>query len=159
MKKILIAVAISAAFSAMPAAAQGYVGIGAGNANTDANHTSYKAFAGMQANQNIGAEIAYNDFGNYRGAWAESWSIAGVGTLPLNETWDVIGKLGVTSNHSNFAGSTRHSDILVGLGVAYNFAPNMAVRLEYEDFGKLPAAINGVSSKANNLGLNLKYSF
>jgi opacity protein-like surface antigen len=159
MKKIFMAVALSAAFVAAPAFAETYAGAGIGIANTDSNNTSYKLFAGYQSTQYLGVEVAYNDFGKYRGASGNAWSIAGVGTLPLNKFWNITAKLGATMNHTDLASASRHTDLLTGVGVGYIVAPNMIVRLEYEDFGALPKDASGLSSKANNWGLNAMYSF
>jgi opacity protein-like surface antigen len=159
MKKTLIAAAISAAFVAAPAFAGTYVGAGLGSARTDANHTASKVFVGYQSTENFGVQVAYNNFGGYRGATATAWSAALVGTLPLDQNWDVSAKLGATENRTTLPGSGRHSDILAGVGVGYNFTKNFALRLEYEDFGKMPTDVNGNRWKATNWGLNAKYSF
>ena len=138
MNKVLMAMAFSAVFVAIPASAQaeGYVGVGAGVADTDSNHTSYKIFGGVQATQNFGLELAYNDFRNYRDDGSDSWSLAGTGTVPLDK-WSVFGKLGMTRNYIKFGNSATHTDLLAGVGVGYNFTNKVGVRLEYEDFGKL----------------------
>ncbi|MFA6972000.1 MAG: outer membrane beta-barrel protein [Gallionella sp.] len=159
MKKTLMAMAISAAFIAIPASAAPYVGAGLGWSKTDTNNTASKLFAGYQFTENFGAQVAYNNFGGYRGATATAWSVAAVGTIPLNANWDVSAKLGTTENRTTLAGSGRKSELLVGLGVGYNFDKNIALRLEYEDFGKLPTDINGNRWKATNWGLNVKYTF
>ena len=165
MNKVLMAMALSAAFVAIPASAApasaapyGYIGAGIGEAKTDSDNTSYKIFAGIQPTPNFGAELAYNDFGGYRGQTADSWSLAGTGTLPLDKNWDIFGKLGATRNHIKFGGSSDHTDLLAGVGIGYNFTPNVGVRLEYEDFGKLPA-VGGNKTKVTNWGLNMKFSF
>lgn len=159
MKKTLMAAAILAAFAAIPASAAPYVGAGLGSARTDSNNTATKVFAGYQSTENFGVQVAYNNFGGYRGATATAWSAAVVGTIPLDPNWDVSAKLGATENRTTLAGSGRHSDILWGLGAGYNFNKNIALRLEYEDFGKLPADNAGNRWKATNWGLNAKYSF
>lgn len=71
--------AFSAAFVAIPASAEpgGYVGVGAGEAKTDSHNTSYKIFGGIQATQNFGLELAYNDFRGYHNEKSDSWSLAG----------------------------------------------------------------------------------
>lgn len=166
MNKVLMAMAFSAAFVAIPASAapsgytpSGYIGAGVGEAKTDSNNTSYKIFGGMQVAQNFGAELAYNDFGGYRGQRADSWSLAGTATMPLDKNWDIFGKLGATRNHIKFGSSSHHTDLLAGVGIGYNFTPNVSVRLEYEDFGKLPTDVNGNKMKVTNWGLNAKFSF
>lgn len=159
MKKTLMAVAISVAFVATVASAEPYVGAGLGVSRTDSQQTSSKLLVGFQATQNFGVEVAYNDFGGYRGANVTAWSAALVGTLPIDPNWDIFGKLGATENRTTLAGSGRHSDILAGVGIGYNFNKNFALRLEYEDFGKLPTDINGNRWNVTNWGLNAKYSF
>ena len=49
MNKVLMAMAFSAVFVAIPASAQLYVGAGAGDPNTDSYNTSYKLLGGLQA--------------------------------------------------------------------------------------------------------------
>jgi OOP family OmpA-OmpF porin len=155
MKKILMALAVSAAFAASPASAQLYLGGGVGEAKTDTRETSWKIYGGYQFTPTWGLELGYNDLGKYRGADIESYSVAGTGTIPLNERWSLIGKLGATENRPDAGGN--HTDVLLGVGVGYSLSKNVGVRLEYEDFGKLSDA--GGSSKGKNVGLSLKYTF
>lgn len=160
MKKIIMALAVSAAFVAMPASADPYVGAGVGVYKTESNRTSYKLFGGFQSSRNFATELAYNDFGNFRGAGADSWSLAAIGILPLDEYWNLFAKAGGSYNRTKFAGSSNNTDLLLGLGVGYNATKNMGVRFEYEDFGKLPnGTFVGASTKATHWGLNVKYSF
>lgn len=159
MKKVLMAMAVSAAFVAIPASAAPYIGAGIGSARTDANHTGSKLFAGYQFTENVGAQVAYNDFGGYRGATATAWSAAVVGTIPIDPNWDVSAKLGATENRTTLTGSGRKSEILWGIGAGYNFTKNIALRFEYEDFGKMPTDATGNRWKATNWAMNVKYSF
>jgi opacity protein-like surface antigen len=159
MKKILMALAISSAFIAVPASAELYIGAGLGSARTDTSNTASKIFVGYQTSENLGFQVAYNDFGGYRGAAATAWSAAMVGTMPIDPNWDVSAKVGASENRTTAAGAGRHSDILWGVGGGYNFNRNVALRLEYENFGKLPTDALGNRWKASNWGLNLKYAF
>lgn len=158
MKKILMAATIAAAFVALPASAQLYVGGGIGSSKNDSREDSWKLYTGYQFNPTWGIEAAYNDLGQYRGADVESYSLAGTGTMPLNERWSLIGKLGASTNRPEFAGSSDHTDVLIGLGVGYSFTKNVGMRVEYEDFGKLSDA-GGGNSRGRNLGVSLKYGF
>jgi len=67
--------------------------------------------------------------------------------------------LGATSNRSNFAGASNHTDLLAGVGVGYSMTKNVGVRLEYEDFGRLSKASTGNDARGRNLGLSVKYGF
>lgn len=157
MKKIFVAVAVSAAFVAFPASAQLYLGGGLGEAKTDTRETSWKLYGGYQFTPTWGLELGYNDLGKYRGADIESYSLAGTGTIPLNERWSLLGKLGAAENRPDAPGAGNHTDVLLGVGVGYSLSRNVGVRLEYEDFGKLSDASG--SSRGRNLGLSLKYGF
>ena len=168
MKKILVVVVLHAICVALPASARPYVGGGIGDSATDAYRTSYNLFGGYQFTRNFGVELAYNDFGDYRGANLDPWyrdaraaalSAAAIGTLSLTENWDVIGKFGFTSNRTRSAGSSRNRNFLAGVGVGYNITPQMGVRLEYEDFGNLPNDYNGIGTQVTNWGVNVKYLF
>ena len=157
MKKILIVAAVAAAFAAAPASAQWYLGAGIGEAKTDTRETSFKLYGGYQLTPTWGVELGYNDLGRYRGADVESYSLAGTGTIPLNERWSLIGKLGVAENRPDATGAGNNTDVLIGVGVGYSLSKNVGLRLEYEDFGKLADA--GGSSRGRNVGLSLKYGF
>jgi len=157
MKKILMATAVAVAFTALPASAQLYLGGGVGEAKTDTRETSWKLYSGYQFNPTWGLELGYNDLGKYRGADIESYSLAVTGTMPLNERWSLLGKLGAAENRPDAAANGNHTDVLLGVGVGYSFNKNVGLRLEYEDFGKLSDA--GGSSRGRNVGLSLKYGF
>jgi OOP family OmpA-OmpF porin len=157
IKKILMVAAVAAACTALPASAQFYLGGGVGEAKTDTRETSWKMYGGFQFNPTWGVELGYTDLGKYRGADIESYSLAMTGTMPLNEQWSLLGKLGVAENRPDAAGNGNKTSALIGVGVGYSFNKNVGMRLEYEDFGKLSDA--GNSSSGKNLGLSLKYNF
>lgn len=154
MKHLLIATAAAALLASGPVLAQGYVGIGVGEADTDSRHTSGKLYAGYQFKPMWGAELAYNDLRSYRGANVDSWTVAGTGTLPLTKGWQLFGKLGAAYNRADFAGADDRTEPMVGIGVGYSLGKNLGLRFEYEDFGEL----SGSSTRAHNLGLSLKYA-
>jgi OmpA-OmpF porin, OOP family len=156
MKKILLAAALSAAFVAAPASAQWYAGAGPGSAKTDTRETSVKGLVGYQVDRNLGIEMAVTDFRSYQDSSAKAVSLAVVGTLPLDGPWALMGKMGVTSNRTGFAGSNSRTQLLVGVGVGYTINKNLGLRLEWEQYGKLAA---GVNDTADNLALIGKYSF
>jgi OmpA-OmpF porin, OOP family len=184
MNKILSACAIAAAFAAMPASAQWYVGAGVGSSRIsgldgsangftvsggDKNKSSVKVYGGYQLTPNWGLEAQYTDLGkrdvtitpigSFSGK-ASQYSLAVTGTVPLSQSFALIGKLGASQNKIDGSGSSNKSDVLVGVGVSYSINPKLAVRLEYEDFGKLGTnSLTGRSVRANNTSLNLQYAF
>lgn len=159
MKKLFVAAAICAAFVAGPAAAQMYLGAGVGDAKTDDHNMSWKLYGGYQFNPTWGLELGYTDLHQYRGADIESWSLSGTGTMPINERWSLLGKVGATKNRPKAFGAGNHTDLLLGVGVEYVLTKNVGVRLEYEDFGKLSKNAPGGDTTGKNWGLSLKYKF
>jgi hypothetical protein len=159
MNKILMAITLSAALVSTSAEAGLYVGIMGGSATTDVQHSSTKGFAGIQIIPNLGIEGAYTDFGGYRGANANSMSLSVVGTLPLGDTWDLFGIWGTTQNRTNNAGTNSRKDMLTGVGLAYNASKNLAIRLQAENYGKLPTDTDGTSTTVSNWGVSVKFAF
>ena len=182
MKKILTACAVAAAsLMAAPVFAQGYVGLGFGSSRIsgfdsgaisggNANKGMTKIYGGFQFTPNWGLEAQYSDLGNRNvtiagvpaGSFRTSqFSIAGTGTLPLSSGFSLLGKLGISANRVNGSlSSGNNTSALVGIGAAYNITPALAVRLEYEDFGKVgTVAANGSTVRANGYSLSLKYGF
>jgi len=129
----------------------------------DTSKTGAKAYAGYDFTKNWAIEGAYAILGtpeykyvrvtagatNGQDSYkARAWSLAGKGTLPLNNRFDIFAKLGVTSNKSesnsslggvttsNQSASNTRAGILAGIGAAYHIDRNISVRLEYESYGK-----------------------
>jgi OmpA-OmpF porin, OOP family len=159
MNKLLIATVLSVVIAVLPVSAQAYVGFGLGVASTDIEHSSLKLFAGIQIMPVLGLEIAYNNFGNYHGESADAYSLAAIGTLPVDNTWDLFIKLGTTENHTKFGVSTNHRDLLTGFGIVYNATRDVSLRIEYETFGQMLDDGSANNSNVSNWGLNLKTSF
>ncbi len=154
--------------------------------------TTYKLYGGYQLTSNWGVELGYNDLGNkysvnvgvIAGTAAfnatangkvSNWYVAGTGTLPLGNGFSLLGKLGLVRNHSaaddvcisGFCTSPPSSDRtqrLLGVGVAYALNDRLALRFEYEDFGKVSKEdfweTGGSGAiEANAWNLSLKYAF
>ena len=96
-------------------------------------------------------------------------SIAATGTLPLASNFSLFGKLGVSGNSAKasltapavgFAAtsSDNKSNLMLGVGVMYAITPTIAVRAEYEDFGKFSSG-GGASIRANNVSVGLQFAF
>lgn len=154
-------------------------GIPAGTRLTggNSNEGMVKIYGGYQITPNWGVELQYSDLGkrdivarNAAGAAivggsykASQYSIAATGTLPLPANFSLFGKLGVSSNHGEVSvpgasDSGTKTSGMAGVGVAYNFTPALAVRLEYEDFGKMGDGFGG-SVRAKATSVSLKYAF
>jgi OOP family OmpA-OmpF porin len=94
-----------------------------------------------------------------------SWVLAGRGTLPLNERFALVGRLGLASNHSRLAGTGEAASrtasgstmaLYGSLGLETTLAPGWHLGLAWEHLGmsreKGGSVINGVST-------TLRYQF
>ncbi len=188
MKKLFIAAALASTFMAGSAFAQGYIGFGLGSSQSRGGNSSVgavtvtgaesskgsaKIYGGFQFTPNWGVEAQYSDLGNRNytinnagvvtngSVRSSQYSLAGTGTLPLAQGFALIGKLGVSANRANFNGSNNKTSLMAGVGASYSITPRLAVRLEYEDFGKFSDSngAGGGSVRATNTSLNLQYAF
>ena len=156
-------------------------GIALSGGNTSKGST--KIYGGYQFTPNWGVEAQYSDLGNRNlalngsggvlpiGSFKSSqYSLAGTGTFPLNESFSLLGKLGFSTNSSAVAinalgisasASQNRTDLILGVGVSYKITPKLAVRLEYEDFGKFSDSLisNRGSTRMSNTSINLQYAF
>ena len=176
-------VAVGAAQAAGPGPGP-YIGVGIANAdhsadisgasssNSDGWKTSGKIFGGYDIDQTFGVEVGYTDFRSSDYSYTlngvnrngssdgKSYYLAGKATAPINAQFDVFGKLGVARNERSYndpllSGTNRKTDLYAGVGVAYNFNPNVAVSLEYERYGKT----QDIGAKSDVITLAAKYKF
>lgn len=145
----------------------------------NSNKTFTKAYVGYQLSPHLGLEAQYGNLGTRDvaarsavgtllvagSAKASQLSLAGVGTLPLGRNFAAIGKIGVTSNKANlnFGGLSiggNKTSLLVGVGLSLEVSSELALRVEYEDFGKMPGGDGfGGAIRAQAYSVSLKYQF
>ena len=138
-------------------------------------------YAGYQFTPQLAVELGYTDFGSRRSKYevfastynanvtgefkTSGVSLDLVGQLPVSPTISVNGRLGVMQTSLRYrdsdgfnAPSTRQSRLHVGVGAAWQFAPNMAATLDYQrvnDVGR-DFAWTTTDTKANgSLNYNL----
>lgn len=111
----------------------------------DDSGTGFKIYGGFQFNKYLGAEVGYVDFGKFdvtAGSTgdlsATAYTVAAVGTLPLNESFALYGKVGMWmwKSKSSIPGTTGDdgTDIFYGAGVRYNFNKNWGLTLDVEQY-------------------------
>jgi len=184
MKKFASALLLSAAISApaFAAAPGGYVAVDVGPATfsganfgglagnvTFPNPGSFHIGGGYHFDQNLGVEggiVAVGDSTINSGFVSEtlktsSFYVAGVGTLPLSEQFDLFGKLGFASTKidytSNFfiPASASKTNLMYGIGGQFNINRNVGIRLQYENFGKVDFAPGAILlGQTNSVGLS-----
>ncbi len=131
----------------------------------DRSDTSYKVFGGYEFTPNVAVELGYADLGKFEGSAGDVKSRAtyldAVGTLPFNDQWAAIGRVGVVDSHTRVINlGARDSDhdtgLKVGAGLQYSFSPTTAVRGEWERY-----RVGAVTERANidvySLGLVVKF--
>ncbi len=144
-------------------------------ATEDRSSTGYKVLVGYQFNPNLAIEGAFQNLGKYTFSAAGSSavlknqgvSVAAVGFLPVATDFSLIGKAGIVM--SRFKGSASapgfsltdsetKSSLMLGFGAEYNLTSAVAIRGEYEYFGK-PEIILGGKTKTDLLSVGVLYRF
>lgn len=90
---------------------------------------------------------------------ASALQFAAIGSLPLDEKIELLGKIGLSLNRasgSNSDGASAdksNTAVLFGVGQVYHFTPQVAVRLQYEDFGAFESASSPMKATVFSLGI------
>ncbi len=155
------------------------------SSSLDRNDTSYSLTAGYRANQFIGVEANYIDFGSYDvhssvtspaidtigGKFkADGFDLVGVGIVPLDAGFSAYGKLGAIWSHAKLDASSTgavhvsnasHSDVGVtfGLGVSYDLTRNVSANLEWNRYDHIGDAGTTGRTDANVYSLGVAYHF
>ncbi|MSQ53427.1 MAG: hypothetical protein EXR28_16275, partial [Betaproteobacteria bacterium] len=142
---------------------------------------------GYMFNRNWGVEGGWVDLGeigyratatNFGGASlnanvnASGFNIAGIGVMPLNDSFSLFAKLGTINAKVKASGSVAIAGVTFnanqsdtswsnnyGLGVMYNLSAKTAIRAEWERFSKLGDKNKTDEGDIDLLSLGLKYSF
>jgi len=172
MKKIASALLLSAAISAPAFAAdQGaFVNADLGqvsysNATSSLGTTAFpnpgtiRIGGGYHFSPYLGVEAGYSIIGDstinttFLGATvneklkSSSMQVAAVGTYPINDSFNVFGKLGLSNTKIDYtatvngvsvgSSSASKTNLMFGLGGQFNINQHFGIRAQYEDFGKV----------------------
>lgn len=118
----------------------------------DDSDTGIKVFGGVKINPNFAIEFGYINMGEGVATFngppavsitAESSSLfaAVMGIIPIDKQFEFFGKLGFHFWQSDFtlsgvsgSGDGDGTDLMYGIGLAYNITPTVSVRVEYENY-------------------------
>ena len=131
----------------------------------DNSSYAYKVFGGYQLNQYFGAELVYANLGEYNFSTGgrvdiHGWGLALVGALPLGKDFSLLGRLGeYRMRESGFGTADNSWSPNFGIGLKYDFNPNLSGRAEVERFTNMGSNTNTISTKANIYTLGLVYKF
>jgi OOP family OmpA-OmpF porin len=170
----LVSIALFAV--AIPASAQGtgfYVGAGAGMTSVDLcddlvglgltscddDDTGFKVYAGNRFSPNFSAELGWVDLGEITATGpggtvklgVDGIQIAGLGMVPVSPQVTFFGKVGlylwdVSASGPGGSLSDDGSDIMFGLGLSWNLAKQLDLRVEWEQFDVDGDDINLISA-------------
>nr|WP_217346427.1 outer membrane beta-barrel protein [Noviherbaspirillum sp. L7-7A]MBV0880846.1 outer membrane beta-barrel protein [Noviherbaspirillum sp. L7-7A] len=110
---------------------------------------NFKLLAGYQFSPNFAVEGAYANFGTIKASVGDfmakgriqSFTLAGLGIIPLSNEAQLFGKIGMHHSRGNFdigfpgesmSSSGHKTGLLLGAGFQYDFTKNLAGRVEYE---------------------------
>ncbi len=141
---------------------------------SDKHGQAAKLFGGYRFNENFGVEAGYAALGSFsesvtvgsasvkQDGKARSIFAVATGRLPLGESFAVHSRLGLSSGKvsgtnglpaaNNLMGSKN--SVLFGLGAEYRPTSNVALTLNYDDFGHLSTRV-----RANSLVAGLHFWF
>ena len=119
-----------------------YIGGHVGMADVDRtgdDDMSFKILGGYQINRNFAAEVGYIDFGKTSSGGtdvkANAWEAVAVGILPVMDKLGVYGKAGFFWGETKAGGTSSDSvELTYGVGVQYDFTPNLGVRGEWQKY-------------------------
>ncbi|TFW20282.1 porin family protein [Massilia arenosa] len=184
MKKLILALIAGAAAlsaSAQTTSPKAYVGVGvnfadrnyaspagATNLDDDGYRASGKIFGGYEFDNMWGMEAGYTDFRKSNSSYTlngtrssvsndgHAWYLAAKATAPVNDQFNVFGKLGVTQvKYNQGLVSDDKTGAYAALGAEYKVNQNVSFTAEYERYGKS----NDFGPKPNTWTLAAKYSF
>jgi OOP family OmpA-OmpF porin len=185
MKKNILFALIATLAAPLAAQAEGaYIGGNVGRAEQKVeldgfsfkeHKTAYKVYGGFNYTQNFGVEAGFADLREIEktGGGARIASkprtayIAATGTLPLDEQFALIGKVGAAYSHVKVSGSApgysvsgseNQTSPYVSVGAAFALNKNVSFVAEYEYFGKI-AKDGDANIKANLVSVGVRYAF
>jgi OOP family OmpA-OmpF porin len=157
----------------------------AGQYSDDKTDSAYKIYGGWRFNPMWALEGGYADFGKAHRTLTppapttgtatgtvdnSAWFFAGKGTFALTPTVGIFGKAGITRNHTKASfvstippansgtGNKTKTGPMIGLGVEWAMNRNVALRFEFEDFGKFGDS-GTLDSKVHLWSAGLTYAF
>ncbi len=149
----------------------------------DSSDSVWGAFGGYQINKYFSAELRYVRLGEYNAAVSvpgagplftniqvTGWGAALVGALPLGKDFSLLGRIGETrlretrGNCNICTGQTLNSSDNIwspsfGIGLKYDFNPNLSARGEVERFTKIGSTDNTFGGAAYLYSVGLAYKF
>ncbi len=159
----------------------GYLGLNIGKSDfslgngsnlfpSDNKDTVYSLYAGRYFNPNLGLELGYTDFGRIsRGGGttrANGFNLSLVGKLPLNDSFNLLGKVGTTYSRTDtsslpFSGVASGNEsgfgVSYGIGAEYAFNPQLSAVVQYDSHNLKFAGSGSERVGATTVGLRYRF--
>ena len=91
--------------------------------------------------------------------------VTAAGMVPISQQFSLLGRLGLINatvkEDDNFGGSVKSTDMKTtfGIGVAYSFTPQFAVRADYDIYQKLGDSSTTGESDVDMLSVGVVFKF
>lgn len=136
----------------------------------DDNAVAGKVYAGWMFTPHVGIELGHARLGSFeetagglrQPGRVRSNYLAGVGRLPLGESWALVGRLGVAQGRVSgtaqpiggpaVIGSRRSA--MAGAGLEWQLSPTLALGVDVDYYGKVSAGVQALSLTA---GVKLRF--
>lgn len=162
----------------MMSAGQSYVGINAGqsdfsrlNGVNGSRDTIYSfTYGNYFLSPNMGMEFGYDNFGSVsRGGGttkADGINISFIGKLPVNQSFNLLAKLGTTYGHTDVSsqpnsgvasGSEQKFDWAYGIGAELVINPQWSAVLEYDEHYMKFTGLDSQRITATTLGMRMHF--
>ena len=148
-----------------------------GLSTCDTKDTAFKFLGGYKINRNFAAEVGYTDLGKITVSVpgvsadikAQVFELVGVGAYPINQQFSVYGKLGFYHGESKLSGTVAglgsgsaketNTDLTYGVGVQFNFNPQLGVRGEWQRYTSVGGDAVGGDSDVDVLSVGVVWKF
>lgn len=162
-KKVIAAAALSVLAGSVFAAPTDnvYAGLDLGNTSIDGmdgSQISIGGFVGYSFNTWVAVEGAYRHLGTWTvngvDANASQTAVSVVGTLPLNEKFNLFGRIGYNrltaeASYMGYSYTDHTNGTLIGIGGGYNFSEKISGRVELQK----------PDSSSTNVNVGVVYKF
>jgi OOP family OmpA-OmpF porin len=138
---------------------------------TDKTDQALSVRAGYRIHTNWAVEGGYADLGKSKYKYSgypegtlktNLWHLDAVGILPLVDKFSVFGKLGIAQlNYDDGGDKFNKTTPHIGVGVSYAILPALALRAEYDNYGKAKFTDGTYSSElsSSQFSLGMDYRF
>jgi Outer membrane protein beta-barrel domain len=133
----------------------------------DKTDMGFRLGGGYMFMKYVGAEVAYADFGKASATGSEAKAsgeiVNAIGVYPFNDQWSIFARLGLINATVKVTGAASASSTdlktTYGIGGAFNFNKNWAVRVSYDVYKDLGDSSKTGTTDVDMLAAGVVYKF